>query len=182
MKVLSDIIIAEIKEKSGLSFEQAKDYAALAAQMGERTGRSIGTTTLKRLMGNVDDAREATSFTLNTIAQYLGYDSWADYNRRLDFESEIDYADGSVYPDKLAVGNRLKVDYLDREVTFEVVSAARGNALRVVCCKNCSLMEGDMVFIHRIRKGCPLEAERVIRGDDEWNYRTRGEVTDIQLL
>lgn len=182
MKVLSDIIIAEIKEKSGLRFEQAKDYAALAARMVERTGRSIGATTLKRLMGNVDDARKATDFTLNTIAQYLGYDSWADYNRRLDFDSQIDYADGSVYPDKLAVGNRLKVEYLNREVTFVVERVAHGNALRVVDCKNGSLMEGDLAFIHRIRKGHPLEAERVVRGDDEWNYRTRGEVTDILLL
>lgn len=182
MKVLSDIIIAEIKEKSGLSFEQAKDFTSLAAQMVERTSRSIGATTLKRLMGDIDDAREATEFTLNTIAQYLGYDSWADYNRRLDFDSQIDYADGSVYPDKLAAGSSLKVGYLNREVTFVVERVAHGNALRVVGCKNGSLMEGDLAFIHRIRKGCPLEAERVIRGDDEWNYRTRGEVTDIQML
>ena len=102
MKVLSGLIINDIKIKSGLSFEMAKDYDTLANLILQRTGRSIGVNTLKRLMGRISDAREATLFVLNTIAIYLGADSWEAYNRGLDKESVIGFVDDSVIVRNLA--------------------------------------------------------------------------------
>lgn len=179
MKVLSGLIINDIKIKSGLSFEMAKDYDTLANLILQRTGRSIGVNTLKRLMGRISDAREATLFVLNTIAIYLGADSWEAYNRGLDKESVIGFVDDSVIVRNLACGQTVMVRYLDREVVFEVVDASGVKALKVLSVQNGSLMEGDVAFVHKIAKGLPLEADMVIRGGDKWNYKTRADVAEV---
>lgn len=182
MKVLSDIVIREIHDKSKLKFEQAKDFNFLAQDIFDKTGRSIGVNTLKRLMGQIGDAREATKSTLNTIAAYLGADNWDDYNRRLTNESQIAFRDDTVYVNRLSPGQKVSVWYLNRYVVFEVERTCGGcNALRVINVNNGSLLTGDLAFVHSIRKGCVLEADRVVRGNDEWNYRTQGEVTEVKV-
>lgn len=182
MRVLSKDIIENIKQKSGLSFEQSKDYNQLSTLILTQTGRSIGCTTLKRLMGNIDDAREATEYTLNTIAQYLGADSWNSLIRQMTIESEMCYDDDSVYVRRLNLGQRIRVTYLNRIVVFEVINHSGSKALKVIDVKNGSLEKGDIAIVYRIRKGNVLEAERIIRGEDEWNYKTQGEITEICII
>lgn len=182
MKVLSEIVIREIKGKCGLRFEQAKDFNFLAQDILDKTGRPIGVNTLKRLMGHIDDARDATKSTLNTIAAYLGADSWDDYNRRLTNESQIAFRDDTVYVNRLTPGQKVSVWYLNRYVVFDVERVADGlNALRVINVNNGSLLTGDLAFVYSIRKGCVLEADRVVRGNDTWNYRTQGEVSEVKV-
>lgn len=182
MKVLSEIVIREIKGKCGLRFEQAKDFNFLAQDILDKTGRPIGVNTLKRLMGHIDDARDATKSTLNTIAAYLGADSWDDYNRRLTNESQIAFRDDTVYVNRLTPDQKVSVWYLNRYVVFDVERVADGlNALRVINVNNGSLLTGDLAFVYSIRKGCVLEADRVVRGNDTWNYRTQGEVSEVKV-
>ena len=182
MRVLDKVVIDNIKQKSGLSFEQSKDYNQLSTLILAKTGRSIGCTTLKRLMGNIDDAREATEYTLNTIAQYLGAESWNSFIRQMSIESEMCYDDDSVYVRQLNLGQKIRVTYLNRIVVFEVISHLGSKALKVIDVKNGSLEKEDIAIVYRIRKGYILEAERIIRGDDEWNYKTQGVITDINLI
>ena len=42
----------------------------------KETDRTIGVTTMKRLLGYISDERNTNEYTLNTIAIYLGYPSW----------------------------------------------------------------------------------------------------------
>lgn len=53
--ILSNIVIDDLKDKSGLLFDQAKDFDMLTKLIMDVTQRSIGVTTLKRLMGYIDD-------------------------------------------------------------------------------------------------------------------------------
>ena len=74
--ILNEEIIKQIKDKSGLLLDQAKDISVLADKIFADTGRNIGVTTLKRLFGTINDSRMTIEYTLNTIAMYLGYSSW----------------------------------------------------------------------------------------------------------
>lgn len=56
-----------------------KDYEALGARIHERTGVTLSVATLKRLWGKVKYDSKPTPTTLNTLAQYLGYESWRSY-------------------------------------------------------------------------------------------------------
>lgn len=70
------IILYQLKERSGLFFETTKDFAHLAAEIQTVTGRPIGVTTLKRLFGRTHDTVRPSAYTLDTIARYLGKNSW----------------------------------------------------------------------------------------------------------
>lgn len=56
------------------------------------------------------------------------------------------------------------------------------NALKVISSVNSSLRAMDVLFVYRIKKGCVLEAEKVLRGLDIGNYRTNGEIKAIEII
>lgn len=182
MKKLSKITLEEIKSMSGLSFDQVKDYTTLANMIQEKTGRHIGATTLKRLMGNIGDAREAVEYTLNTVAQYLGFSNWVEYNTHHQKDSDWDYEDDTLYIEQLPIGLQFQVNYLNRVVIFEVILHEGKKLLKVIKAENSSLYPDDLVEIYRIRVGEILEAQQVIRNTKRGNYRTKGEVTEIEIL
>ena len=71
---------------------------------------------------------------------------------------------------------------MNRKVKFEVLLFNGLNALKVLELENSSLKEGDILLISHIRKGEKLVAKSVYRGDEVGNYRTNGEVKDIQII
>lgn len=70
-----------------------KDYETLSARIYEKTGVTLSVATLKRLWGKVRYDSRPTPTTLNTLAQYLGFENWRSFrvseeaNRRKHFVS-----------------------------------------------------------------------------------------------
>jgi hypothetical protein len=56
-----------------------KDYETLSTRIHERTGVNLSVATLKRLWGKVKYDSKPTPTTLNTLAQYLGYENWRSF-------------------------------------------------------------------------------------------------------
>lgn len=77
--ILNNKIIEDIKRESHLLFDKAGDFALLGSLIFEKTERTIGVNTLKRLFCYINDDRKSSDYTLNTIALYLGYSSWDEY-------------------------------------------------------------------------------------------------------
>lgn len=179
--VLSNTVIDDIKDRSSLLFDQAKDFDLLAEKIFSATGRTIGLTTLKRILGYIDDARHTNEYTLNTIALYLGYDSWDVYIKTKRIDSEWCYDDDSVYVHMLPVGTHVSVKYLNRKVDFCIEQYRNELVLKVIGVENSSLQIGDLLFVYKIRKGEILEAEKVIRGNALGNYKTNGEITSLKI-
>ncbi len=180
--ILNEQIIKQLKEKSGLLLEQAKDYSVLAGKIFSETGRNIGVTTLKRLLGTVNDSRKTNEYTLNTIALYLGYETWQNFTEANSIDSVWNFSeDETFYIQKLATDTILTVEYLDREVSFVVIQQDGQNVLKVVSAKNSSLQKNDILYIHKISVGKILQADKVIRGEQIGNYKTNGEVHEINI-
>lgn len=180
--VLDTVTIDQIKAKTGLQFNKVKDFVALSEMILKETGRNIGITTLKRLMGNINDTRKAYIFTLDTIALYLGFPSWYDYLGQINRDSDWDYQDDSIYIVDQEIGKTFELKYFNRVVILQVIHHNGQNALKVIDSKNSSLKKGDILIVHRIKKGEILEAEQVIRGTKKGNYKTRSAITSIKVL
>lgn len=179
--IFNNQIIEMLKKRSGLSFDKAKDYELLCASIYAATGRTIGVTTMKRLMGYISDERKTNEYTLNTIAIYLGHQSWSDLSCMLRIDSDWDFEDNTYYVDELPLDMVLKVKYLNREVCFKVVEFNKIRALQVLEAQNSSLNEGDILMIDHLKEGEILEAKSVFRGKTIGNYRTNGELKEIIL-
>lgn len=87
-----------------------------------------------------------------------------------------------MYIQALDPGTRIAIQYLNRKVVLEVREYDGNNVLDVVSVENGSLQVGDVLHIHRIKKGSILEAECVERGSYRGNYKTTGEVHVIDFL
>lgn len=177
---LNNKIINLLKQKSGLLFDKAGDFDLLSSLVFKETGRTIGVTTLKRLFNYINDERKASEYTLNTVALYLGYKDWGQFNHSVNNDSIWGYQeDETVYIHSLTPGTHLEITYLNRIVTFVVAQRNGENILRVEKAVNTSLQVGDECDIFKISKGTILEAIHVFRGQNIGNYKTQGEVTSI---
>lgn len=179
--IFSNTTIEQLREKSGLTFDKASDFSSLAALIVNDTKHTIGVTTLKRLFGYIEDARETNQSTLNIIAQYLGYKSWEVYANSFRIDSDWNDDNGIIWIENLMLGTKIEVAYLNRCVCFEVVKHDGFKAVKVTSASNSSLKIGDIAFIDRLRKGECLEARKVIRGTVLGSYKTNGELKRITV-
>ena len=175
-------IIGMLKEHSGLSFDKSKDYELLCGAIYNETGRTIGITTMKRLMGYISDERNTNEYTLNTIAIYLGYPSWERLSATLRIDSDWNFEDDTYYIDDMETGMHIRVRYLNRTLVFEVIEFKGTRALKVIDAMNSSLKKDDILIINQLKKGEILEAKTVYRGNDKGNYRTNGELQEIDVI
>lgn len=180
--ILNEETIKQIKTKSGLLLDQAKDISVLAGMIFADTGRNIGVTTLKRLFGTINDSRKTNEYTLNTIAMYLGYATWQKYTEANSIDSVWNFSEDETYHvQELAVGANVCVEYLNRKVSFVVIQRDGINVLEVVSAKNSSLQQNDILYVHKISVGKILQADKVIRGENIGNYKTNGEVFEVNV-
>lgn len=179
--IFSSATVVDIKNKSGLSFDKAKDFELLAASIEKSTARHIGITTLKRLLGYINDERDTNEYTLNTIALYLGFENWEKYVKARCIDSVHGFKDESIYIHCLSEGTYIKVKYFDREILFKVIIVDEKNVLKVEKAHNSSLKIGDILIIYKLKKGDIIEAEKLIRGEKVGNYKTNGEITSIEI-
>ncbi len=180
--ILSNIVIDDIKLKSGLLFDKAKDFETLAKLILEITRRSIGVTTLKRLLGYIDDDHRTNSYTLNTIALYLGYPTWDVYLLTHSVDSIWQFEDSAVYIKSLEENSEICIKYMDRVVRFKVIMYNEEKALKVIQSSNSSLLPNDVLYIYKIEKGKRLKAEKVFRGELIGNYKTSSELTSVEIM
>lgn len=68
-----------IERKFGMRITTESDCRNLADRIEDKTGRSLSITTLKRLWGLIDYRFRPAKYTLDTLALFLGYDSWKDF-------------------------------------------------------------------------------------------------------
>ena len=177
--ILNKEIVNAIKAKSDLLFDKAGDFAVLSSLIFDETGRTIGVSTLKRLFNYINDDHRTSEYTMNTIALYLGYLSWHDYIVANKIDSDWNFEDDAIYIEDLEIGTFIQVKYLDRVIVFMVDQHEEQKVLRVKSTKNSSLQVDDILFIHKLREGECIEAEKIIRNGTTGNYKTNGELKEI---
>ena len=90
MLSISDEILKEdckrlIEEKLGWGHSTDwtnRDFDQLSEKIFEATGVNLSQTTLKRIWGKVKYDSAPTVTTLNTLAQFLGFEQWRDFRQK----------------------------------------------------------------------------------------------------
>ncbi|MBS1660212.1 MAG: hypothetical protein JST68_04085 [Bacteroidetes bacterium] len=78
-------VIRLFEEKTGWGDSEKwtnQDFLQLSELIRDATGVTISHVTLKRIWGKVKYDSLPNTHTLNTLAQYLGYDNWRDFTIR----------------------------------------------------------------------------------------------------
>lgn len=74
-----DLLKKELLVKCGIKRVSASDCKHVSEELFRATKKYVSETTLKRLFGFAYSTFNPSSFTLNTLADYCGYDGWDDF-------------------------------------------------------------------------------------------------------
>ena len=150
-------VIEQIKLKSGMTFENAKDFEVLSESFQANDRR--GVNTWKRLMGYAKTPIEPRKTTLDAIAHYLGHASWETLMGVQP--SDSDWVERAVSADEIRKGAIVEVQWLpDREITLLCIGE---NRFRVTGSRNGRLLAGDEITIQHFRLDYPLEVAHIVR-------------------
>ncbi len=69
----------EIQNKIGKKIKLGRDCTKLSQQISDSTGRAVSSTTLKRFFGIVETSFSPSKYTLESLAIFLGYEDWDDF-------------------------------------------------------------------------------------------------------
>lgn len=95
--------------------------------------------------------------------------------------AEYAITNDSIYPQELSLDNIVEIKYLNRIIEFIVVEFEGSKALKVSKAVNSSLLIGDIVFVHHLKVGENLVADKVFRNGLLGNYKTNGELSSVEV-
>ncbi len=153
-------IIAMIKKKSGLEFNNAKDFEVLseAFPVCDR----LGVNTLKRLMGYAKSPIAPRKATLDALAHYLGSSSWETLTGVQPIESG--WMEKAFFADEIREGAFVEASWLpNRHIVLLCIGE---NKFRVTESLNGKLQVNDEVTIFNFRLEYPLQVFQVIRNGE----------------
>lgn len=175
MQYLYNDIIEKLKQKSGLSFRQSKDYAILANLINQETGEMISDNTLRRMMGVKSDAGAPRLVTLDIVARYLGYSNWNELNgdpapSGSGFRNNLN----EIKTEELAIGQCVEVQYVPARILKLRVTGK--NTYVVEECTTTNLKPGDTLYMSSLAEGQTMFVSRVDREGKTIGQYVAGEV------
>lgn len=158
--MLSLPIIAMIKKKSGLDFENAKDFEVLSESFPP--GDRLGVNTLKRLMGYAKSPIAPRKATLDAVAHYLDSPSWEALTGIQPVES--DWIEKAFFADEIREGTTVEASWFPNR--HLVLLCIGENRFLVTQSINGKLQVGDELTIISFRLQYPLQVLQVMRNGD----------------
>jgi hypothetical protein len=179
--MLSPVIKEQIETKLGKSVRYHSDLEHLCFEIEKVTKQKISLNTLKRLFGFITGVTEPRLFTLDTIAQYLGYSNWDVYLSSLQETGNSSFNSlQEIKIDTLLPSSIIEFGYdPDRVVQ---ISYEGENHFRVVYSKNSKLLIDDLLEISHFVLYYPLVILNVIRDGTNMGRFTAGKVGGLRVL
>lgn len=185
IKMISDKVRQMILEKFDSPIIYPQQCEALAMAIREDTGQTLGTTTLKRMLGFVNARVSPRKSTLDIIAQYLGY---PDYNLLIkDMSEDTDISDfrpeESLDSADLEEGERILVTYHPNRVL--VLSYLGDNKYVVKESRGSKLLKGDILMIAGFYVGFELlisDVEREGRHLGSYQAAKQGGLIRVEII
>lgn len=173
--MITDTEKALIEQRFGREIRYPADVEALHYDVLEATGMNISVNTLKRLLGMVTDVKQARQFTLDTIAHYVGHESWEAMSRFAREIGNSGFEDvDSVDIASLKGGDVIELTYPpDRMVRMR---HTRGDECVVIESVNSKLCKGDVVDVSHLVLGYTLYAKNVTRNGNSMGCFTAGKI------
>lgn len=174
----------QIEEKLGNKIRYPSDYELLVSDIEKVTKRRISTNTLKRLLGLIKCTNEPRLYTLDTIAQYLGFENWDAYLLSLSHEYNSTcpgtYQITELHSDNLSHGQKVQFQYYpDRIVEVEYLG---NKQYRVANSRNSQLKVDDIVEVPGFFVGYPLMFPCLRRGGVNLGRFMAGEISGLTYL
>lgn len=183
--MINDKIRQKILEKFNAPLQYPQQCEALAMAIQEVTGQTLGTTTLKRLLGFVGGTASPRPSSLDILAQYLGYPDYKLLAKDIGADSEIsDFKPvESIDSIDLEVGEQIQITYHPNR--FLVLTYIGENKYVVNESQGSKLLKGDKLMIAGFYVGFELLVSDVERGGQHlgsYQAAKQSGLTSVEIL
>jgi len=170
-----------LESKFGKPIRYPKDCIALAEDIYRLCKVKISESTIKRLMGFVKGTENPRIYTLDILANYLGFTDYATMHSGLKYRHNSDFNSlPSIQTGQLNGGTFLEFQYApDRRV---IVKYAGNHTFEVKESHNSKLQAGDIFQAMHLVEGYPLILQDVLRNASSLGSFTAGKTGGIRQL
>lgn len=157
-------ILRRIREKYGENLEYSHQFEGLVASIQKETGERLSVNTLKRLFGLITQRVTPRRYTMDIIAQYIGYPNYELLLKDLGEESDISIFAPveSIEPENLETGDQVQVTYEPNRILLMTFTGEDKFLINEVSGSK-NLLKGDTLRISQMVVGHPLIVIDVIR-------------------
>jgi len=151
-----------IETRFGKPVRYPKDCIALAEDIYQACKVKISESTVKRLMGFVKGTDQPRQYTLDILANYLGFTDYDTLYSGIQFQHNSAFqALQSIESDKIPGGTLIEFQYdPNRKV---IVKHAGNHTYEVLSSENSKLRSGDIFHTAQFVEGYPLILQDILR-------------------
>lgn len=175
-KAIKDLI----ESKFGSPVRYAKICDKLATDISTVTSHRLSASTTRRLMGFTKDINAPRPYTLDVIAEYLGYNTYDDlldsFNPNKNQNTLLDRIDA----DKLKVGTVVKVGLND--TTSFTIEYIGDRSFKILDCANANVCVDDSITLDRIMVDHPLFLDLLQRSGCNQGPLILGRVSGVRYI
>lgn len=170
-----------IEARLGQTIDSPHACSVLQIEIEKTTGDVLSLNTLKRVFGIIEAGRRPHVTTLNVLARYAGYKSWAHLLQNIGEGNDSDFDERTeIYSDEIPDGATVVYTYgIDRRITLHHVS---GDEYVVEQRSGGKLKTDDCLRIRYFMLGAPLYVEDVVRGGVSMGHYVAGKQTGLRSI
>lgn len=173
-----EILLEKVEHKEGRKMRTPKDFEVLLRDLGKV---QISLATLKRLWNYVPNKHKPREDTLDILAGFVGYDSWASFQQLMQVNDDSGFLTSTLLADDIGVGVEILLKWEPSRVC-RIRKLDNGRFVVVEACR-CKLQKDDEFSAAWFSVGQPMCATNVVRGGKplKKDYRSNG-LTQVSII
>jgi hypothetical protein len=178
--MLSIRIKEKIEKEFGKgSIKYAKDCDALASAIATKCNCKVSSSTLKRLFGiNKCGIGSPRVFTLDVIANYIGYHTWEDMLRDItNANKNKPQPLQTLISKELSRGAKFLIYFSPQ--SYIAIEYINNNRFKLLLQNRTPLMVNDVLEITKVETHVPLLIRKIIRNDIIHSETILGKITGV---
>ena len=105
-------LIELVEAKLGRPLAAPVDFSLLSLEIEKTLNETISISTIKRLVGYVNDEHKPSVTTLNLLSRYVGYNNWGSLQLHLDETTSGSLNEDIIQSSNLSAGDELEIEWL----------------------------------------------------------------------
>lgn len=159
-------LILLVEAKLGRPLTAPVDFSLLSLEIEKKLNEAISISTIKRLVGYVNDEHKPSITTLNLLARYVDYPSWTTLQLQLDDTTSGSLNEDIIQANQLEIGDELMFEWLpDRSCRVRYMGNHKFQVIEVAGSKH--LQVGDTFETLIMCVGQPVMATNHVHNNED---------------
>ena len=170
--MISKLIQEKVEERFGKPIRYAKDCEVLAVSIHAFTGEKISCSTVKRLFGLIESDNEPRLYTLDILAQYLGYINYDNLLQEFNpNKHELTQSIETIASKDLKIGDTIRLKYAPNR--FLAANYLEDGVFKIIESNDPKILQDELLSFNHAGRYLPLFAS--------WRSSKNGNAKNIVL-